>query len=660
MHHILGLLASLDGHGFSLLTSLSLSSRSRVKDLWIFIGDFHPESQPSTPSGSRTDLRREATPQRDTSIVPGPSPLSYGADKRRASRQLHAPPGLGSGSSEPSTSSPLKPHASPFAKVQNALRKPSPKIGIPVALLDDYLDPSFNGVPPVNSPATGPSSGRGQGVRTSFSPGKMVRSLSNPSSVGSVDMTGIGARRLRKSVDIQRSPDVFYATDGRQKSPREHNPYFPPTEAPRPGFLRGHDRSASEDSKADSKHSSRPSYLSRSSTLPIATRFSTTSLTPGIQVHAPSPIAASGSKGSNLSNRFFSNNRDPSLLAARPHDEKGTREPPVEVPRTPTPPLLTPGTFRDSAFSSATRSQLIPVAWTGQEPEPEPPRLRRDDPGPDGRRELHMGAGRTDVVEPHGSGQQPPPGSWPRDEKHDVGYKVVPPTTRERPSQEMDDAMSKARMGQVKTTTPERTRPHERKNEVGDSRNHQQHHHKPSSLPADQPGRERERTSPPPKPTATRRDTAMSGWVMVNVAPEDKKKAGSPSPPSSTTRPGVRQRRSHSDSRLLESKSRSPVGNAPAPATMSAAAKTIAIIDAVDAKEQGKSPTPSGLRRIFHRSRGSDGDAQKSGHPRRRTPEGGVSKRRSLEVEELGVRDKVKMRGGPPSARPSDKRVIID
>lgn len=462
-------------------------------------------------------------------------------------------------------------------------------------------------------------------------------------------------------MDMQRTPDVFYATDGRQNTPlaNKNNPYFPPlrpnVEPPHAAFLRGHDRSASQDSKADSRHS-RPSYLSRSSTLPILNRQGSASSNPQIQVHAPSPISAQGSGHALL-------NGD----APFPRRDDKTLTPPrvADAPRTPTPPLLTPGTFRDSAFSSATgwQSQEIPIAWTGRGPDPsqhERERARRessaardprgagDSTRHDGRHEPHFGAGKTDA----GAGAQPPPAG-------DVGPPpAFPPTIREHPSQEGDD--------HAPWHTPRPPRPadtHDRRILNGSPpkmNGHAHTTHMPSGAAAPPPERES-------RPATTRRDTAMSGWVMVNVAPDERgghggaKKAGSHSPPPS--RPAVRQRRSHSESRLHANKS--PVGNAPAPATMSAAAKTIAIIDAVDAKEreQAKSSTPSGLKRIFHRTKPSDGDAGK-GTPARR-PDGGISKRRSLDGMErdggAGVKDKLKMRATPAATtRPSDKRLTLD
>lgn len=181
-----------------------------------------------------------------------------------------------------------------------------------------------------------------------------------------------------------------------------------------------------------------------------------------------------------------------------------------------------------------------------------------------------------------------------------------------------------------------------------------------------------------PKPKAPRRDTAMSGWVMVNVegagarasqggSSRSHHKSSSQSPPAS--RPNVRHRRSNSDSGLLRPQvSKSPVGNAPSPATMSAAAKTIAMIDAVEAKkeEQEKGSTQSGLRKIFNRIGGSESDGGGKGSlSRRKTPDGGASKGKTVSREESqerqGLKDKWKMRATPSgTVKPSSNRLSID
>jgi hypothetical protein len=58
LRHILALLTSLDSHSFSLLTSLSLAKRSRVKDLWIFTGPAPELSLPvETPKPTTSVIR---------------------------------------------------------------------------------------------------------------------------------------------------------------------------------------------------------------------------------------------------------------------------------------------------------------------------------------------------------------------------------------------------------------------------------------------------------------------------------------------------------------------------------------------------------------------------------------------------------------------------
>lgn len=663
LYHILTLLTSLDAHGFTLLTSLSMTGRSRVKDLWIFTGEYHPDSQPSTPNGSNLELKREITPLQAVSLAPGPLPLALAADRHTPPRQFPVPPAISnSGSSSeipghvraasdntPATSSPLKPQTTTFTKVHNLIRKPSPKTQAQQAL--DSSQSSGDAALAANGGVyLPPSAKRGSRSRLSLVPGQILRSLSNPNSIGSVDMTGVGAG-LRKSADMQRTPDLFYATDGRTKESsrdRRSNPYFPPlapeARPPHAAFFQGHERRTSEiDNRIDPRQSPRPS-VTRSSTLPVMTprQNSASSTTfpsiPRLQIQAPSPVVR------NISDRAFGK-----------ETSKGT---PTGASRTPTPPLLTPGTFRDSAFSSGTGwlSQDIPIAWTGKGPD-----LTILEPGivepRHVKQPLHTGA--------NGSALEPPSianGGAQREERSDVGnYKTSPPP-RDQPSSRHDNRysthpsrrtrhslqnpMSSATLGMLSGTPPPQT-------DTGRGSNASPGRDTPTKNPAGAP----------------KRDTAMSGWVLVNVdnsagsqgrssTHSGGKKASSQSPPPSS-RPAVRHRRSNSDSGLHRPHTRSPVGNAPAPATMSAAAKTIAMIDAVDAreKEQEKSSTPSGLRRIFHRSKGvADSEGSGSGTPRKRAPEGGVMPGRGAEEE---TRPK-KSRGTPPATKTTDKRMSVD
>ncbi|EKM60974.1 uncharacterized protein PHACADRAFT_168324 [Phanerochaete carnosa HHB-10118-sp] len=367
-------------------------------------------------------------------------------------------------------------------------------------------------------------------------------------------------------------------------------------------------------------------------------------------------------------------NGEPPSSSRRDEKDPAKKRPvdpaPVAPTPTPTPPLLTPGTFevRDSAYSSATRwTREYP--WVGREHDQyflsEHGHARRDDPDP--KHLLHLSAGKNDMV-PRSSGpipqqQQPSSSHWERGNKRDdVAREVVPPTIRENLGLEgnghvhaqhthsMDKISQpdRRRAGEARGKSPElgqgQDKGHGEGATTGTANGHGRHHHEKSPS---------ERTPTPekavhaPKSQAARRETAMSGWVMVNVEPQDKKKASSHSP--SPTRPSVRQRRSNSDSRILRTDTRSPVGQAPAPATMSAAAKTIAMIDAVDARERGNEKSSvGGLKRIFHRSKGLDG--------KKSTPEGGVTKNRSLDQEE-----KSKTRGPTPQAvKLNDKRIVLD
>lgn len=62
LHQILNLLTALDRHSFSLLTSLTLGSRSRTRDLWIFVGppsEIRVDSPPASPITLNSDLKHE-------------------------------------------------------------------------------------------------------------------------------------------------------------------------------------------------------------------------------------------------------------------------------------------------------------------------------------------------------------------------------------------------------------------------------------------------------------------------------------------------------------------------------------------------------------------------------------------------------------------------
>lgn len=720
LNHILGLLTSLDGHGFTLLTQLSFNKPSRVKDFWVFTGLSDDHSPPPTPTASNHEPKRELTPLAHA-VLPGSSPWSAGVEKRSAPRALPVPTAAMNGNlangharnaSDPTKSSPLKQSAPPFASLSASLmRRTSTKLKMPSAFPVDKFDRSRSSAARLDSPqaenAPVDDSSRPPSAQ------KMVRSLSNPSSVGSVDMTGVGRRSMSVS---PRSPDVFYVADGRQNVlSQEYNPFQaslkPDSQPPHAAFIKvttPTDRRASMDNKSPyAEH--RPSMLRpsvrRSSTLPgLETRQPSGSSIPRLQAHAPSPISA---KPSGSSDRTAGRDEETPRAARR-----AAKAPPQELRlndrnRTPTPPLLTPGTFRDSAFSWATGKTQDASTWLGRDPELLGDRslnvsrerdaaAAADTSGSSHGSHRNGNGSGTNIKQsqPHAGahshsssgavpGSRPdvdrvstgpvPPGGWvstPREDRNDVSqYKMFPPTIREQPSQEGSEhtpAMSTSpkQMGKPSSRGKERERtiPEERINV------HERH---PDGAAGEAGSSKMSTGILAPKPQTARRDTAMSGWVMVNVegsgaASHDRasRKSSSQSPPGSSI-PAVRRRRSNSDSGLLRpqaNKSSSP--NPPPAAAMSAAVKSIAMIDAVEAKkeEAEKSNAPSGLRRMWHRARGSEPDATtKAATLKRRTP---VEKSPEPEQEDerANLKEKLnsKMRGTPPVTKPGRERISLD
>ncbi|KAJ6574806.1 hypothetical protein B0H19DRAFT_1254458 [Mycena capillaripes] len=196
LRHILSLLSSLDAHSFSLLTSVTLTNRSRVKDLWIFTGpaasstDSLPESPaPSILNGSAAELRR---------VVPGHGIPVLSPTSLNSQQSLHRRL-----ASEPTSSTPVSPsHAraatdSPSGSSRriSVLRKAAPRAQIPVSVYDS------------DAPAH-----EGEMYRADL-PSVVPENVEN--------LTGVGASG--------RTPDVFYST-----SPFGHNQS---TEAPFPLIL---------------------------------------------------------------------------------------------------------------------------------------------------------------------------------------------------------------------------------------------------------------------------------------------------------------------------------------------------------------------------------------------------------------------------------------
>ncbi|KAH9944459.1 uncharacterized protein BXZ73DRAFT_39827 [Epithele typhae] len=600
LQQILSLLAALDRHSFTLLTSLTIGNRSRTRDLWIFIGppgESHSlESPPSSPTSSSLELKREITPQHG---------LVVGGVYRPTS---------------PPFSSPLKQVTPTSSNNSSKLKKPFPPVKLPNA---------FTSESSLHAKAA--------------------------SEVGSVDMTGVGTHRRAES--HSNTPDVFYTTGPVQPGnvyQRDFNPWnrggnAPPIEAtpssrpPPSAFGRTHSRHYSMSStddpllrsvNVDSPYDpARPGSMSSSSTNSRARRASSPLASTPLTMQPPVVHITPSSDVSSVQSSF------PFFTNGNGQAPKADGEP----LRTPTPPLLGSGAFRDSAFSSSTgwRSTTeVPIAWTGKDPEPS----NGDDPHPVssslprvtpfGPRERRPSSGgRTDgqvvqapvqpPLERRGSSGPPLPGAWastPQEEKDDVvGHgpslsvttssstsppnpNMIPPTITEHPSQEGDEVTVQLN-GSVRVMQPKQHRAQgdgARKSEAAVLGNTEDKTALASIMPSHN-GSANGSAHPPPysssglPPSGKRRANSISeGWVIINV--DSKGKDG--------LRPGaLKHQRSQSDSRIPTVNALAQTTTGGSKSTMSPAAKAIVMVDAIGEKErQREKQSGSRLKKLLGRS----------------------------------------------------------
>ena len=197
----------MDGFGFTLLTSLSLNSRSRSKDLWVFTGVSQinpPDSQASSSHGSRTDLHgasfEKARDRRRSYQGPAHSPTANnwpphvrGATEHSLAHLSHNPP------------------PSSVSSKSAILRKPAPRAQLPVSV--------------AQSTASNDNVHDG-GVPSSHSvPSEELR-MELQSDVGSaVDMTGVGTHKYVRAGEPEKS--LFQqATRFHSMTPGATNPYY--------------------------------------------------------------------------------------------------------------------------------------------------------------------------------------------------------------------------------------------------------------------------------------------------------------------------------------------------------------------------------------------------------------------------------------------------
>lgn len=455
------------------------------------------------------------------------------------------------------------------------------------------------------------------------------------SSIGSCDMTGVGAGTRASTMEPLRIPEIVISTNQMNAmQTEEHNPLERMHDSPYPAFKRT--SSGQILGQADARASMLPADL----------------------------LHVFQSPGHRMANGD-----------SPPHDghfegHKST----LTVPSQPAAPyLLAPDAFRDSAFSTQS-STVIPNAWTGKKPDPDMDKVKNaiSNNSPIGGEN------------PYFAGQEYAPPTRARNpsqrdsERNDV-YRVTIPAIKEQPSKEGDLAQT---IHVAMSLTNEDPLPHKQDVRVGSPRTMNaavegiRRSEKPSIVDGD--GKSR---SPPrrKKEKGEKKDKRLtperldSGWVMVNVE-GSKKAAGTGSARSRTQSPPANRPSMHtrgsSDSQVPSSRSRSPrtpqEGNSQTKASMSAAAKTIAMIDAVDAKEQKeKAKANSPFKRLLGRGTGSNDADASHGPPgrssttlKRRLPEGTIAKIKSLEMEQAEER-----RGRErdvPAVRHRDTRLEMD
>ncbi|KAF9240941.1 hypothetical protein BU15DRAFT_73798 [Melanogaster broomeanus] len=502
LHQILSLLTSLDGHACTMVTSLSICGRSRVKDLWIFTGpgsadtfdQYWPES-PISQSGSMLDVRRsnrlsmpESGCNPDAGIIPASlhrrvatAPQNLVAPLQSPSAPNHVRTATETNGFPPPFSTTL-PLSSPRAAPGISMRKPAPRAQVPVSVdLEAHYEDEDDR------------------YRTSL-PSAVPSSCEN--------MTGIGtANRNRLTSNV-----VHAAT---------------PRTIPEPD----HDDDETIHSHPGQGRASRSRSPSRVSAMrPVSTRSKTPPL---LTSHPRDPRTAPPPNG------FVSQTQD--LLTVGPA-------------------LLSPGMFRirDSAFSSnsvdTTGSCDVPVRWTGlgkpegienieeelelftEEPKPHLTSPTPELPGGWSSTPEEEGAEANDSSKTDEGTVRPEHVMHPDRSLHDVDARVAAPEVVR------DWAVRNSEAGMIGMISPPKFPP------------------PPLPIPSrDSHGKSRGGScDTPASPTKTGSRTGSgSGWVLVNVESKDHANGHSSSPLASPTIPHQDRARkvSHMNEKLPMSKS---------------------------------------------------------------------------------------------------------
>ncbi|KAK0465403.1 uncharacterized protein EV420DRAFT_1514178 [Desarmillaria tabescens] len=450
LQHILSLLSSLDAHSFTLLTSLSLTNRSRVKDLWIFTGLSPPSDETILPDSPVPSILNSSHPSftipssaHHRKLTTEPSTIP------RSPSPLH-PRTVTDGPHRPHGGSPLNHLPTASSSASPALRKPAPRAQVPVSVHDDAEGEGYR----ANLPSTVPSSVE--------------------------NMTGVGAST---------APGAFYSTPPFQA---ELSPRISPAASGYPTSLPISDP------------------ILRSNTPPLVSARQTRDLSPHIEAQADAVVKSNSSSAAG------------------------------------SPPLLSPGVFRDSAFSSNTEiSTEVPIKWTGKIADP----MVAETEAPPSTSPKFPGGWQTTPIEEKDevasvtSGVMPEHSASQEQPIQDVPHRIASPVFSEP-----DEELRKSEAGMIGCL---------------------------SSSPSLSPkGKEKDNKS------------GKQGWVLVNV------EGGSASSPMAAT---------HTDRQLEETGSQGsrhtaqqgsndagmtmPISGKP---TASPAARAIAMVDAVEAKHKHK------------------------------------------------------------------------
>ncbi|KAG6813075.1 hypothetical protein H0H92_014134 [Tricholoma furcatifolium] len=160
LRQILSLLTSLDSYAFTLLSSISLTNRSRMKDLWVFTGPgsdhvddpLHQDStvSSSTRNDTHADTSRGPTSQTVGPSVPSPSPpLQH---RRFASEPIESHHNLQHARVAAETVNPQHFSLSRGYRVEHTsmgpalLRKPAPRAQVPVSVVHEIDPPESEGI----------------------------------------------------------------------------------------------------------------------------------------------------------------------------------------------------------------------------------------------------------------------------------------------------------------------------------------------------------------------------------------------------------------------------------------------------------------------------------------------------------------------------------